>query len=107
MGNTFLISFGNSKKYRIVVPEGECPDIIDPEERVRAFIEKKFPMAHGKSFLSTSTIEPIKDDELSLYEDYPLFVEDNIMDFIRSANRQAEVDEDVHYNNSNAPWGEF
>ena len=98
----YIISFGNSTKYRFT-PEGESLNEIRAD--IRKYLAKKFPELADPKYFEHMTVTEVNAANEDEYRDYPEFNTDSIKEIKAVLSREVENGESVRELNSNAPWG--
>ena len=98
----YIVSFGNSIKYRINATAGSLDDI---KSQIKSYLEKKFPQLASLKFYDKMTVIPVDSSNAAEYEGYKEFGDTSIEEIKRVLSREVENEESVSRLNSNAPWG--
>lgn len=101
----YLVSFGDSRKYKVVATNGRYDRINEVREEIEKFLKEKFPSAGVLKFYREPHVEDIPEAEQEKYAGYPVLDESavkNIEEVLTTevANRQdqAELDSDAPFN---------
>lgn len=105
MKSMYIVSFGNSKKFRLYLPDGEKPDTSKCEEHIKDLLKQKFPQMPAPDFFSAATLEYIPHEDENKYTDYQELNSDSITQIMQTLEREVDDAESLHRLNSNAPWG--
>lgn len=104
----FIISFGDSKKYRIIVDnnneEGALAPVVETENELNRFLAREFP-DDTFSYYTTPSIMEVSPEHEAKYASYPKFDDKAIADVKRELVREIEVMNSDRRLNSNDPWG--
>lgn len=99
---SYIISFGNSTKYRITPSPDELKDI---KAEIKEYLVNKFPQLKALGFYEKMTVTPVDETNEKEYAGYKEFNEnsiDEIKNVLSSEVRDARAVSEL---NSNAPWG--
>ena len=98
----YIVSFGNSRQYRVYADNVENPCTDDAEAFLKAFLKKDFATFRGKKFLTTPTVKEVADDARADYSPYPLLTDDIVRSVIAPLlGKEASAAEDVRMLNNN------
>lgn len=104
----FIISFGDSRKYKVTVKakdhEGALAPFVRTEKELNRFLSDKFP---GETFAyyTTPRITEVNPEHADRYESYPEF-DDKAVDEVKEVLvREVMVMNDNSERNANDPWG--
>lgn len=104
----FIVSFGDSKKYRITIESRDNKNALAPivasENELNKFLAKEFP---GETFAyyTTPRITEVSIDHAGRYESYPVLDDKALSDVKKELVREIEVMNSDRRLNSNDPWG--
>nr|QIM10830.1 hypothetical protein Muribac1_0390 [uncultured Muribaculaceae bacterium] len=89
----YIISFGNSMQYRLVVPcdSNHSKEITHLEKNMLAYLEKKFPIDVVK-YLAEAKVECVDPKDYAKYESYPPLDADAISKIKKVLDTGIEVD---------------
>lgn len=99
---SYIISFGNSSKYRITPETGDLADI---KKDVKDYLVKKFPQIKALDFYDKMTVEEITPENAAQYAGYKEFDADSIREIENVLSTEVEDARSLKELNSNAPWG--
>ena len=98
---TYVISFGDSIKYRLTADSAELTNL---DEEIQKYLVKKFPEVSGLNFFDHMTVTEIDASNQADYADYPEFNENSIKEIKKVLSTEVEDHESLERLNSNAPW---
>lgn len=101
---SYLVSFGNSKEYRIDMEQDTTSKLCDLKKSVAQYISSNFPELADKNFYESMTVKQIPDDEAAIYDAYPYFSADSLSEIEGVLAREIHDMEDVELLNRNAPY---
>lgn len=111
MEKTFIISFGNSSKYKMRY-DGSAEELADShrmkdiKSRLVDYIKDKVAFGSYAERYATPEIKEIYPDEEKKYEGYPTLDEDAISDIKRHLLREVENMKSQKELSKNAPFGD-
>lgn len=97
----YIISFGNSTKYRITPSNGELADI---KSDVKEYLVKKFPEISALNFFDKMTVTAVDASNEAEYIGYSEFDEKSLSEIKSILKTEVETAESVRDLNNNAPW---
>ena len=100
---TYIISFGNSTKYRLNADEASLANL---KNDIRKYLVKKFPQISDLSFFDKMTVTEVNPGNSAEYASYPEFNEESVSEIKKVLSTEVRNEESVCRLNSNAPWGE-
>lgn len=99
----YIVSFGNSRKYRVYADHVDNACTEDAASFLKTFLKKDYATLRGKKFLSTPTVMEVPDDKRAEYSSYPLLTDEIVRrDIAPLIGKEASVSEDVQMLNNNA-----
>lgn len=105
MTNTCIISFGNSRKYRLSLPlDNAKRDLASLKDTVKTFLKNKFPGLEALSFYDKMTVAPVAEGNAKNYEKFPEFNAKSIQAIENTLSTEVEDAESLQILNDNAPW---
>lgn len=105
MSDLCIISFGNSEKYRLNLPEGSSA-IDDIKSAVKSYLDDRYPSLAGIGYYDAMTVLPVSKKDAAEYKDYPEFSEESVRHIEDTLRREVEDYESVRSLNRNAPWND-
>ena len=99
---TYIISFGNSTKYRLNADEAS---LVDLKNDIRKYLVNKFPQISDLNFFDKMTVTEVDSANSAEYASYPEFNEKSICEIKQVLSTEVHDEESVRNLNSNAPWG--
>ena len=104
----YIISFGDSKKYKILVDNNENENalapIVETENELNRFLAREFPN-DTFAYYTTPRITEISPEQEAKYASYPAFDDKAVADVKKELVREIEVMNADHRLDSNDPWG--
>ncbi|MCM1005438.1 MAG: hypothetical protein NC402_04000 [Prevotella sp.] len=104
----FIISFGDSRKYRVIIDNSGNKDALAPivktENELNAFLAKEFP-GDTFAYYTTPRITEVNAEHEAKYAQYPVFDDKAVADVKKELVREIEVMNSDRRLNSNDPWG--
>ncbi len=104
---SYLISFGNSKQYRLDIERDSSSQLCDIKKSVGEYISSNFPTLADKNFYESMIVKQIPDDKSHDYDAYPAFGNDSIPEIEAVLVREIHDMEDVAVLNRNAPYDDL
>ena len=106
MSTLCIISFGDSEKFRLSLPDGSS-EIRDIQSEVKSFLNKKYPNLAGLNYYDAVTVTPVAPQDAAQYDGYPVFNESAVTQIKHTLEREVENYENQRVLNRNAPWSEI
>ncbi|MCM1320081.1 MAG: hypothetical protein NC217_06825 [Muribaculaceae bacterium] len=104
----FIISFGDSKKYRIIVDnddnEHALAPVVKTENELNRFLAREFPN-DTFAYYTTPRITEVNPEHEAEYASYPKFDDKAVADVKKELVREIQVMNSDRRLNSNDPWG--
>ena len=100
----YIISFGNSTKYRFTPSEQE-QSLVEVSHDIKSYLAKKFPQLSSMSFFDRMTVTPVDATNKDEYKDYKEFNDDSLSEIKKVLTVEIDGLESLSQLNSNAPWG--
>ena len=106
----YIISFGDSRKYRLLYDpatgsaKGALEPFVDYEKELNEYLAKEFP-GDTYAYYTTPRVTEIEESMVSEYDDYPLFDRRAMEEVKRELVREIQVMNDNRERNSNDAWG--
>ena len=101
----YLVSFGNSRKYKVESADGSYSRVNEVREEVEDFLKKTFPSDGGLKFYKEPHVEDVPMDERAEYADYPELdaaavkeIEETLCTEVRNFNDQEMLDRNAPFN---------
>lgn len=105
MDNTYVVSFGNSRKYRITASEDGASALFrNLEHKVRSYVERRYPALPAEKYYSAITVERVDPMFVADLEEYSTAALD---DFKNTIDREVADYESLEEIDSNAPWSDI
>lgn len=103
MKNTvYIISFGNSTKYRFT-PDVESLSEISGD--IKSYLAKKYPDLAAAPYYGKMNVTEVDASNEREYKGYKEFDSNSVEEIKKVLSREIENAASVHELNSNAPWG--
>lgn len=104
----FIVSFGDSRKYRVYSTEKINATVTDAESLLKNMLSADFKELSGKKFYTTPEIVEISKDEEGKYAGWPELTADVVRTEIEPLLRtEAEDADDLCMLNRNAPFDDI
>lgn len=107
----YIVSFGNSDKYRYVytVPEGadalrKPSPFADLERRLSDYLHSRFPADNALAYYTTAKATEVDHRHAQRFRDYPELNEEAIRKIEHTLAKEVELEDDVKKYNFNAPF---
>lgn len=104
----FIVSFGDSRKYKVVVKGAHRADALAPlvkaEKELNSYLAKEFP-AQSFTYYTTPKIQEIDPAHNREYTSYPDFDDKAVAEVKEQLTREVKVMNQNRELNSNDPWG--
>lgn len=104
----FIISFGDSRKYKVTVEadgkDGTLAPFVRTEKELNRFLADRFP---GETFAyyTTPRLTEVSPEHADKYSSYPEFDDKAVAEVKRELVREIKVMNDNRELNANDPWG--
>ena len=98
----YIISFGNSTKYRLTADNNELRQL---KGDIRNYLASKYPDLPALGFFDKMTVTPIDASNKDEYKDYKEFNADSLSEIKKVLSVDIDGLESLDRLNSNAPWG--
>lgn len=100
-----IVSFGNSRKYRISIPKGDAKrDLASLKDEVKEYLKGKFPQIEALSFYDKLTVAPVPENSDEDYSRFPELNKQSLAEIESVLSTEVEDAESLEELNSNAPW---
>lgn len=101
---SYLISFGNSKNYRLDIQDDNSSTICDLKKSVADYISANFPAVADKNFYESMIVKQIPENQSRDYDGYPVFSAESLHEIEGVLSCEIHDMEDVAILNRNAPY---
>lgn len=98
----YIISFGNSTKYRLTADNNELRQL---KGDIRNYLASKYPDLPALGFFDKMTVTPIDASNKEEYKGYKEFNADSLAEIKKVLSTEVQNAESLKELNSNAPWG--
>lgn len=101
----YLVSFGDSRKYKVISADGSYSRINEVREEVEEFLKREFPSDGALKYYREPHVEDVPSDEEAKYADYPELDDAAVADIeqalcteVKNLAYQQQLDSDAPFN---------
>lgn len=102
MDKTYVLSFGNSRKYRLkATPDGADALFKNLSNKIKSYVELTYPQLPAEKYYSRLEVKMV---DPMFVADYEVYSSDAITEFKKVIDREVADFESLEQIDSNAPW---
>lgn len=101
----YIISFGDSTKYRFTPNEENC-SLSEIRSDIKAYLSKKYPLLGSPELFDSMTVTEVDGANKAEYEGYPEFNDESINEIKHIVSTEIDSRDSLRRLNSNAPWND-
>ncbi len=100
----YLVSFGNSRKYKVETPDGSYAKINEVRDEIEKFLKEEFPSDGGLKYYREPHVVDVPADEAEKYTDYPELNAEAVAQIKETLCTEVKNMADQEQLDSNAPF---
>lgn len=104
---TFVVSFGNSRKYRVESCCADSPAIKDVKKEVLEFLKEKFPLLDADRYYDYIEVVELTPENREEYGDCPLLTPGAVSEIKDTLTTEVLDEESLRRLDSNAPYADI
>lgn len=100
----YLVSFGDSRKYKVVSSNGHYDRLNEVREEVEKYLKEKFPNASVLKYYREPHVEDVPEADMAKYADYPALDDAAVKEIEAVLSEEVTIRRDQAELNDNAPF---
>lgn len=102
----YIVSFSDSKKYRLEVINGDLSALVAVEERLKKYLKTLFPNG-SYTYYTTPKLTEISWEHRDQYAGYPELNDKAVQEIEEELKKEVRVENSVHALDRDAPWSQI